>query len=97
MDLINNLLEFISDKELAVPLGQVIFFMALNSVAILLGRFKLGLLISYCFVMYWGFIANGKYFFDMLGNTHWGLTVYIFSGLIMFVLFVLSFFRESKG
>jgi len=97
MDAIKSLLEFISDKEMSVPLGQVILFVVLNSVSILMGRYRMGLLISYCFVIYWGFVANNEYFVDMLGNTHWGLTVYIFSGVIMLILFILGFFRENKG
>lgn len=90
------LYDFISGETFSIPLGQVIMFVILNSIALLLGRYKLGLLVSYCFVFYWGFIFNRGYFIDLLGNTSWGLVLYAFSGLAMPILALIGFFRSSR-
>lgn len=72
MELTNGFIEFFSDKEFAIPLGQVVIFVIINSFCLLFGKYKMGLLISYCFVMYWGFIFNQSYFINILGKTSWG-------------------------
>jgi hypothetical protein len=96
MDTLSSILEFLSSKELSVPLGQVILFVLVNSLCLLYGRYKLGLLVSYCFVLYWGFIFNFKYFTDLLGNTTFGMPIYVFSGVVMLVLVVIGFFVGDK-
>ncbi len=89
--------EFVSEKDLlALPFGQVMLFVVINSFCLLFGRHKLGLLITYCFVFYWGFISNREYFIDRLGNTTWGLVVYALSGIVMIVIFIIGFFQESR-
>ncbi len=97
MEFISSILNFLSDKELSIPLGQVIIFVIINSFCLLLGKHKLGLLISYCFVMYWGFIFNHTYFINILGKTTWGLSIYILSGVAMFILAVIGFFQDNRG
>lgn len=95
MELINTIIGFFSDKEFAIPLGQVIIFVIINSFCLLFGKYKMGLLISYCFVMYWGFIVNQNYFITMLGETTWGLTIYIFAGLVMLITVIISYFQHK--
>jgi hypothetical protein len=77
-------------------LGEVIIFVLINSFCILFAKYKLGLLVSYCFVFYWGFIANLKYFIDILGNTTYGMLAYIFFGIMMLVLAIVGFFTEAR-
>lgn len=97
MELIKSILEFFSDMEFfSVPFGQIIFFVVLNSLCLLFARYKLGLLLSYCFVFYWGFISNREHFIDKLGNTTWGLVVYALSGIFMVVIFIIGFFQSSR-
>lgn len=96
MEFINSLLNFFSGKEFSVPLGQVIIFVTINSFCLLFGKHKLGLLISYCFVIYWGFIFNHTYFMGIFEGTTWGLPVYIFSGVAMFILSVIGYFQDNK-
>lgn len=91
-----DLLGFLTDKEFSIPLGQVVIFVLLNSLFILFGKYKLGLLLSYCFVFYWGFIFNLKYFVNILGATTIGMPLYIFFGIMMLVLAIIGFFAEEK-
>ncbi|MEW6739522.1 MAG: hypothetical protein ACOYU2_01015 [Nitrospirota bacterium] len=95
MELTNGFMEFFSDKEFAIPLGQVVIFVIINSFCLLFGKHKMGLLISYCFVMYWGFIFNQTYFINILGKTSWGLTVYIFAGVVMFITIIIGYFQHK--
>lgn len=95
MELAKNLVDFFSNEEFAIPLGQVVIFVIINSFCLLFGKHKMGLLISYCFVMYWGFIFNQTYFIDILGKTSWGLSVYIFAGVAMFITIIIGYFQHK--
>ncbi len=86
---------FLADKTLSIPLGQVLLFTLLMTLCMLFGRHKLGLLISYAFVFFWGFIFNRSYFIDVLGNTSSGLYIYALSGLVMAVLAVTGMLRRA--
>lgn len=97
METIKTLINFFSDKELSVPLGQVAILVIINSFCLLVGKHKLGLLISYVFVLFWGFILNKDYFVAILGGTSWGLAIYAISGFAMVIMFILGFFHDSKG
>ncbi|MCX8070484.1 MAG: hypothetical protein N2738_08275 [Thermodesulfovibrionales bacterium] len=96
MAFIKNFLDFMSDVDFAVPLGQVIIFVIINSICLLFGKYKTGLLVSYCFVLYWGFIFNLKYFVSVFGSTAWGLPVYIFAGVAMAIIIVIKFLQHDE-
>ena len=96
MESLSELAGFFSDREFAIPLWEVIVFIILISFCLLFGRNRLGLVTSYCFVFYWGFIFNSGNFSIMLGNTAWGMPLYVFSGFMMVIIVVTGFFIESK-
>ncbi len=91
-----SFLGFLSGKEFAIPLWEVVLLVLLNSACLLLGKHKLGLVISYLFVFYWGFIFNRGYFTDLFGNMTWGLYLYGISGILMVVVAVFGFFIRAK-
>jgi len=91
-----SIVGLLSDKEFAVPLWEVILLVLLNSACLLLGRHRLGLVISYLFVFYWGFIFNRGHFTDLLGNMTWGLYVYAVSGIVMVLVAVFGFFIKTR-
>ncbi len=88
------MLELLSSEHFAIPAMQVFLLMLLNSVCLLLGRFKLGLLISYCFAFYWGFVFNRAYLIGADSTTTTGLTIYLLSGMAMLAVAVVGFFKE---
>jgi hypothetical protein len=95
--LVNAVTSFVSEGDgLSIPFGQVLIFVVINSFCLLFGRHKLGLLITYCFVLYWGFISNREYFIDRFGHTSWGLVVYALSGILMVVVFIIGFFQSDR-
>jgi len=92
-----SLLQFFSDKEFSVPVWEVAILVFINSICILLGRYKLGLFISYFFVFYWGFMLNRPYFVDILGNMTLGLYLYAISGVVMAIIIVIGLFIKRAG
>jgi hypothetical protein len=86
---------FLSDKSMSVPMSQVLLFTLLMTLCLLFGRHKLGLLVSYSFVFYWGFVFNRSYFIDLLGNTTTGLYTYTLFGFLMAVLAIVGMFKKS--
>lgn len=51
-------MEVYTSAQLTIPMIQVVLLLALSTGALLLGRFRLALLINYCFTLYWGYVAN---------------------------------------
>lgn len=97
MHFTESILGFISQIDhLAIPFGQMLILVVINSLCLLLGRHKLGLLISYCFVLYWGYFSNRAYFIDSFGRTTTGLVIYAMSGIVMVVTLVVGFFQHDK-
>jgi hypothetical protein len=96
MESVIVLLQFFSGKDFSVPLWEVMLLVLINSFCLLFGRHRLGLIVSYLFVLYWGFIFNRGYFVDMLGHLNWGLYVYGISGIVMAIIFLISFFVKTK-
>ncbi len=86
----------LTGKEFTIPVWEVILFVIIISACLLLGRNRMGLVASYCFVFYWGFISNMTNFTTMLGNSSWGMPLYVFSGFLMFIVAITGFFVESK-
>ena len=86
---------FLADKSLSVPLSQVMLFALVITLTMLFNRHKLGLLVSYAFVFYWGFIFNRTYFIDMLGNNTTGLYVYTIFGFGMAGLAIVGMFKKE--
>ena len=95
MPYFNDILEFLNQKEFTIPLSQVALLIAINSFCLLLGKHKLGLLVSYAFVFYWGFIFNRVFFVSALGETTLGLYIYAIMGLSMIIVTLIGFIQSS--
>ncbi|HOJ71500.1 MAG TPA: hypothetical protein PK864_07415 [Syntrophorhabdaceae bacterium] len=92
----SRIIDFFIGKDFAVPIWEVMLLVVINSICLLLGRHRLGLIVSYLFVFYWGFIINRGYFIDFLGNMTWGLYIYAISGVFMLIVTVLGFFIKGN-
>lgn len=95
MDTLRHFSAFLSDMDFSVPVSQVIILVTLNSFCLLLGKHKLGLLVSYSFVFYWGFLLNRTHFVNLLGETSWGLYVYAIAGIGMLITALAGFFART--
>lgn len=96
MHTIKAFLEFLSGKEFAIPLSEVALLVMINSICLLLGKHRMGLMVTYFFVFYWGFVFNKPYFVDLLGQMTWGLVAYAVLGILMAVVVIAAFFIRSK-
>jgi hypothetical protein len=97
MEFLNILYQFVSGKEFSIPLWEVILYVIFISFCLLFGKHRLGLLTSYGFVFYWGFLSNMNDFFNIASEYKWEMPVYIFSGFFMFVVVLLGFFVQDNG
>jgi hypothetical protein len=88
--------ELMSGKEFSVPLWEGLLFISVTTLCLLLGRHKLGLLTSYSFVFYWGFLSNLESFNGVIGSPAWGMSLYVFSGFLMFVVALVGFFVQGR-
>jgi len=96
MEFLKTVHGFLSDTSFAVPLAQVVLFVAIISLCLLLGRHRLGLVITLCFVFFWSFVLNFKFFVHVLNDLKWGLQLYALSALLMFGLIVLGLFVQRS-
>lgn len=87
---------FLADHSLCIPLGQVFSLTIMMSICLLIKKPKLGLLISYSFVYYWGFVFNESFFIDVSGNASTEFYVYCILGLFMLVVSLFGFLNEKK-
>ncbi|MBI4388776.1 MAG: hypothetical protein HY580_01235 [Nitrospinae bacterium] len=95
MELIDKLSDYFSNAEFNVPVSQVMTLVTINALCLFLGKNKLGLLVSYCFVVYWGFVFNRANFVSVLGKTELGLYVYAFFGISTALIAVVGFLRQE--
>ena len=77
--------------DLTIPNNQVFLCIGLVAVSFLLSRFKLGILIAYCFTFYWGFFENKDLFFVSLERSSPYVMLYFISGFVLIVFTLLSF------
>ncbi len=94
MDL--NTLQTLGEVSLGIPAWQMGIFLALVSLFMLQSRIKLGLIVTYLFVLYWGFILHGPSFVATAAGIPWALTLYVVCGMATAFLTLLSFFYQSS-
>ena len=81
---------------ITIPLFEIMLLMLLTTLTLLFGRLKLGLLINYCFTIYWGYVLNMHLFTDkggMLLNTF--TYMYLGFGFIVLLLTILGFYTHG--
>lgn len=88
--------KFLFSHDMCIPLAQIMFFVIVISFCLLLKKHSLGLLVTYLFVFYCGFISQADQFVSIFGETSRGMYVYIFSGLAMAVMILIGFLQNTK-
>ncbi len=81
--------------ELVIPAWQMAFYIVVISLCMFNTRYKLGLIITYCFCLYWCFFL---YWGDVVGSFSkypGAVTLYIVSGLLLVILMIIACFRED--
>jgi len=88
-------MNFSATMEFTIPVVQIIIFMFISTFCFLLRKYKLGLMTSFIFVFYWGFINSSSSFVDMMGSLTLGFFVYLFSGFLVITLALVGFLLEK--
>ncbi len=88
-------MNFSATTEFTIPILQIIFFMFFSTFCFLLRKYELGLMTSFAFVFYWGFIHSSSSFVDMMGSLTLGFFVYLFSGFLIITLALVGFLLEK--
>ncbi len=79
--------------EMVIPAWQMAFYIIVISLCMFNMRYKLGLIITYCFCLYWGFFL---YWGDIIGSFSkypGAVMLYIASGFLLVILMVIACFR----
>ncbi len=92
----SDFLGFLLETELAIPLGQMILFIFALTLCFLTSKTKLGLIVTYCLVFYWGFVYNLSQFVTLLGEASTGFLVYLACGFLIALFALISFFRSHE-
>jgi hypothetical protein len=91
----DTLWQLISDKGIYISFEGIILFVLFASFCLLFAKHRLGLLLSYGFVLYWIFVKNGTCFINLLSPIPWGLPIFCFACFTMVVLFLVCLFHEG--
>ena len=88
-------MEFLSGKVFFISLGQITFMFLACFLCLLYGKHKTGLLLSYFFIFYWGFISNRIYWLEVFGDSGIGLMIYFGTATAIALMGVLSLFQHD--
>ena len=86
----------LSTVQIGVPLYMVLFYIAIISICLLLGRIQLGLAVSFLFVFYLGYFCNRALFLDVVGGSTVGSLIYTGLGFVLIILALISFLFPPK-
>ncbi len=81
--------------SLCIPAWQMILFVAMAAAFLLFGRYQLNFVMTYLFVLYWGFSLYWSEFITAAKHTPWAFTLYGVCGLALAFLVLLSFFYPA--
>ena len=88
-------MNFTATTEFTIPIVQIIFYMFSSTICFPFRKYKLGLMISFAFVFYWGFMHSSSSFIDMAGNVTLGFYAYLFSGFLIITMASVGFLQEK--
>lgn len=91
----NETVELLSSKVFFISLGQITFMFLACFFCLFYGRHKTGLLLTYFFIFYWGFISNRIYWLEVFGDSGIGLMMYFGTATAIALMGVLSFFQHD--
>jgi uncharacterized membrane protein len=89
-------MEFLQSTELAVPLFQIVLLLVTSTLALLLRRVKLALLVNYLFTLYWGYIFNRELLVGSnLEKVEYFHSFYFGFGLLIVVMALIGFLQGT--
>jgi hypothetical protein len=90
-------MEIITSTQLTVPTFQMVLLLALSTIALLIGRLRIALIINYGFTLYWGYVLNYDLFMAQGVDNVTGYTVLYFSiGIVVAMLASVGLIMHHK-
>ena len=83
------------EPTLSFPV-ELLLFMGLVSVSLIFRRHQLGLMATYAFVFYLGFLFNEHYFILEDGRTSWTAYLYGISGIWVVSFVLIGLMKEKQ-
>ncbi|MFQ5451549.1 MAG: hypothetical protein ACE5E9_13050 [Nitrospinaceae bacterium] len=96
METISQSFGFISQISLPIPLTQIFFFALVCSVFLIIGKHKIGLLVSYAFTFYWAFVLNRAFLIKQFEPTTAGKYIYGIFGMVMALIAFVGVIKRSE-
>ena len=81
--------------DLVIPAWQMGLYVAAISLCMLGYRYRLSLIVTYLFTLYWGFFLFWGDILRNLGSFPVEATLYLLLGALHVILTLMAFFRES--
>jgi len=82
--------------DLVIPAWQMALYIGIVSVMMLRKRYRVCVVWTYLFIMYWGFYLYGKEFVAAAGDSVLGLSVYSILGMLFVLLTLIVFFQSES-
>jgi len=89
-------MEFFYSLEFAVPVSQIALLLLLSTTALLFGKIKLALLISYLFTLHWGYFINREVFVNSVTQGEYIILMYFGFGITMAVFALIGFLFQHE-
>lgn len=90
-------MESIITTPVSIPLSHIIMYLSIITITVVLGRLKLAIFLSYCFIIYWGQIWNIPIFMETTSSKLNGHALVILGLLafnVLLTIFGLTFHKE---
>jgi hypothetical protein len=87
-------MDTVMSTQLTIPLYQLGLLVVIVTLALLLGRAKLGLIVTYLFGMYWVYWLNTAAILGSPVQLNLNTFIYFGSGIVITILALLGFFHR---
>jgi len=96
MEMTNSLSQLYSGGTLSLPLEQFVILIGISFFCLINGRHKMGFLLSYFFIYYWGIIMNRSYWLGLFEGSWAGMVFMIAVGLSFAMAGLLGVFQKER-
>lgn len=82
----------------SVPIGQLLMLLCVTTLSLLFGKPKLALLVNYIFTLYWAYIFNRDFIYNLGPETFETITIAYFGfGILSAFLAAFAFFIHREA
>ncbi len=89
-------MEFFYSLEFSIPVSQIALLLLMSTTALLFGKIKLALLMSYLFTLYWGYFLDREIIVNSVNQGEYILLIYFGFGISVVVLASIGFLVQHE-